>query len=232
MVRSVTARLSSILLLSLALLSGDVHAQKIMQYNDQVFDFGHVGIEFTVIHTFKYINETEKPIHVLGMDIPCDCSNVIASDTVINPGDTAFFKLSLFTRNLYGPTNKTFKVKTDNPEAPEIQFFSLSIVGQWFNAIKPIPLSLFFIPGKTSEVVRIPNVNYSHMEITDSFAFDTTFSFNFVKKEADKGENIEIEFAPSPGLTTGTFLSNLTLQLTKDDQTTTILTIPIKIVRY
>jgi len=232
MLRPLRTGRCALALIFLLAVPGSLFAQKIMQYNDQVFDFGHVGIEFTVLHTFKYINETDKPIHILGMDVPCDCSNVVASDTVINPGDTAFFRLSMATRNLYGPTNKSFKVKTDNPDAPELQYFDLSIVGQWFNGLKPTPLSLFFLPGKKSEMVSIPNFNYSSIEVTDHFQYDSTFTFKILKKEADKGDKIEIEFAPAPGLTKGTYFSNLTLEITKGDETTTILTIPIKIVRY
>ena len=207
-------------------------AQKIMQYNDQVFDFGHVGIEFVLFHQYKYINETSNPIHIIGMDIPCDCSNVVASDTVIYPGDTAYFRLALSTRNLYGPTNKSFKVKTDNPEAPEVQFFNLSIVGQWFNGLRPNPLSLFFLPGKASDIISVPNQNYSRTEITDTYPYDTTFTFRILKKSAAKGEKLQMEISPIPNLEKGTYQSNLTLEIAKDDETATILTVPIKIVRY
>jgi len=212
------------------------NAQKIVPYKDQMYNFGHVGIDFKLFHNYKYINVTQKPVKITKINISCDCSNVVSSDSVVQPGDTVFFKLTFDTKDLFGPTNRSFKVLTDNPQLPEIQYFTRATVGQWFYGLKPNPISIFFLPGKNLQKVTIPNRNFKSIEIKTMDLYDSTFSAKIIKGKASKNKSLEIDIVPNPNLAKGTYQTNLTLTLSKSDpksdKNEAILTIPIKIVRY
>lgn len=224
--------LSCILILSLLFISSSLHAEKELKYVNQVYDFGHLGIDFRVFHTFKAVNISNKTVTITDVQPSCDCSNIHLSDSLIEPGDTAFFKLDFDTKNLYGPTSKSFSVFTGNSEEPEIKFFTLAIVGQWFNGIKPNTISIFFLPGKKTQKVNIPNLVYDQIKISDWSQFDNSFSTNIIKDVALKGEFLELEFSPNENLEKGTYQSNITISVSKDDDEPTMLTIPVKIVQY
>lgn len=199
---------------------------------EQVHDFGHVGIDFNLYHTFKYVNVTEKPVRILKTQSNCDCSTVKFNDSLLQPGDTGFFKLTFSTRDYYGPTNKSIKVITDNPQVPEINFFYLANVGQWFNGLKPRPISVFFLPGKTLQKIIIPNIIYDEIKILDTDKYDNIFQVKMISSSADKGKNIEIDISPDANLQKGTFHSLLTLSISTGKEKPVILSIPVKIVRY
>ena len=204
-----------------------------LKYNSQVYDFGHIGIEFKVFCTYMLINETDQTITITDMDVSCDCTMVNPSDTTMNPGDTVYLDMTFETKDYFGPVNKSFTVLTDYKERPEIQFFYLAIVGQWFNGIKPDPISLFFLPGKKSQTVRIPNKVFDNISVDYQIKYNDYFIAKTLKDNAEKNEFLEIELSPSPSLPVGTNHSSLTIGVSNSDsEEKTILTIPVKLVKY
>lgn len=206
---------------------------QVMTYDEVVFDFGHVGIDFNLYHTFHYVNRTEMPVTISDVTVSCDCSTVQLIDSLIEPGDTAFFKLTFSTRDYYGPTNRSFVVSTSDPSQPELKYFFLATVGQWFHGLKPDPFSLFFLANKKEMTVSVPNVKFDEIRITDIFPHDATFDVKVIEKSADKGEAVALKVLPSENLGKSTYLSSLTFAIESDElEKPTILTIPVKIVRY
>ncbi len=197
------------------------------------FDFGHVGIDFKVFHTYSLVNRSETPIKVTRVYVSCDCSSVTVLDSLINPGDTGLFRLTFSTKDYYGPTRKSFKVFTDHPELREVEYYYESIIGQWLDAIKPSPTSLFFLPPHRTMKVTIVNPVYDQITVSIEHQYDTTFDVTLLKDNAGKRDTLELEISPHPNLEKGTYSSNVTLRVDKGTaDEPTILTIPIKIVRY
>ena len=208
-------------------------AERFLLYQERMFDFGHVGIDFNVFHNYRYINDTDRPIKITDIDVSCDCSTVIPSDTVVQPGDTVYFLLTFNTADYFGPTNKSFKVFTDDPELPEIKYLIMATVGQWFMGLKPNNISLFFIPGKNSNTISILNRKFDEIRIGRIMNFDSSFSVTVRKDSAEKGESIELEVTPAEGKKRGTHLSSLTFEVEKSgEKKPAIFSIPVKIVRY
>ena len=202
-------------------------------YSEQVFDFGHVGIDFKLFHTFYIANNGDTPVAIKSATATCDCSNVSLIDSLILPGDTAFLRMDFQTRNYYGPTTKSMVVIMDDPEFPEVKFFYLSTIGQWFGNLKPEPFSLFFLPGAGAKNVTLKNRAFDQIswELVD--CGDTTFDIDLVKPKAARGEILTIRVTPAEGLASGTYSSSFTLHVTTaKDQKPVILTIPVKIVKY
>ncbi|UCD63304.1 MAG: DUF1573 domain-containing protein [Candidatus Zixiibacteriota bacterium] len=208
-------------------------AQNQRPFIEQLYDFGNVGIDFNLFHNYAYINRTGEPVTITDIEVSCDCSTVIPSDTLVQPGDTAFFQLTFNTAEYYGLTNKSFKVFTTDPTAPEIQYFVRAVVGQWFDGMKPSAISLFFIPGKDAQSVRVTNKKFDEIRISSVETFDSTFAVEVIENKAKQEKALEFRVSPTPDLTRGTYLSSLTVTIEKADaEQPTILSIPVKIVRY
>jgi len=208
-------------------------AQKGLNYEEQVFDFGHVGIDFDITHTFKYTNSGEKPLTITRLEIPCDCSKVTASDSIVAPGHSVTFRLKFSTRDFFGPTNKSFKVHTDSPNLPELVYFNRAIVGQWYHYLKPEPISIFLLPAKTSKRVTIPNKAFDRISLSVVEQADDIFSVRILNNDVKMGKSLEFEIIARDDLPRGTFLSSVTIKIDKSgDDKPSILTIPVKIVRF
>ncbi len=198
-----------------------------------VFDFGHVGIDFTVYHTFHFVNRTDKPFRITKITSSCDCSAVTTLDSIVKRGDTAFIRLSFNTKDFYGPTKKSFTVFTDHPSMSVVKFSYLSRVGQWLDRIKPSPISLFFLPAHKSKKITIRNLAYDEIRVAVREQFDAVFEVSLLQGKAAKDQALELGVAPRPDLKKGTYRSSITLEIEKEGSANpTILTIPVKIVRY
>ena len=91
---------------------------------------------------------------------------------------------------------------------------------------------MFFLPGKKSEILRIQNRDFKEIKLVETQKFDNVFNVKMIKEKASKNEYLEIEVSPEVGEGKGTYQSNITLTIARDDDKKTKLTIPIKIVRY
>jgi len=198
-----------------------------------VFDFGHVGIDFAVYHTFHFVNRTDKPFRITKTTSSCDCSSVTTLDSIVKPGDTAFIRLSFSTKDFYGSTKKSFTVFIDHPSMSAVKFSYLSQVGQWLDRIKPDPISLFFLPAHKSKKITIRNFAFDEIRVAVREQFDTVFEVSLLQDKAAKDQALELGVAPRPDLKKGTYRSSITLEIEKEGSADpTILTIPVKIVRY
>ncbi len=201
--------------------------------DELVFDFGHVGIDFVVQHMYFLVNRTDRPLRVLKAVPSCQCTSVQSLDSLVEPGDSAFLRVKFDSKDLYGPVSKSFTVTTDHPDLPEVEFYIRSIVGQWFEMLKPEPISLFFLPTHRSKKLTVRNGKFPEIELSSMEQSDSTFRVTPIAKRAREGENLELEVSPREELQAGTYLSSLTLTIDKKDNgDPTILTIPIKTVRY
>ncbi len=202
-------------------------------YSEQVFDFGHVGIDFKLYHTYYIVNNGAEPVPIKSAATSCDCSHIRTTDSQIDPGDTAFFHLDFSTRNYYGPTTLSATVELDDPEYPKVKFYYLSTIGQWYGNLKPKPFSLFFLPGAGARDITLENRAYDQISWELADCSHTTFDIDMIKPEAARGETLTIKVTPAEGLASGTYSSSFTLHVTTaENQKPVILTIPVKIVKY
>jgi len=202
-------------------------------YDETKYDFGHIAIDYDVYHNYVFENRTGDTLRITDINVSCDCSTVLPSDTIIPPGDTILFKLRFNTKDAFGPTNRSFTVSTDNPKLQKITYQYFSIIGQWFNGIIPKPFSLFFLPGQKAKKVVILNTKLPKISIKKIEQFDNSFSVKPLSSKTVKGDSLELEVKPRDNLKSGTYRSSFTVYITQDnDDKEMILTIPVKIVMY
>jgi hypothetical protein len=200
--------------------------------DDEMYDFGHIGLEFTVLHDFAFYNEGSQPFTIDSARVTCDCSMASVLDSVVQPGDTGRVRLSFTTTNFYGPNNKILTVYTSDPELPIRQFYYLAIVGQWFNGIKPDPISLFFLPMHDKKRITVTNQKFNHIVMSFADQLDTLLDVTILTPKARRGEKVEAEIVPKANLRAGTYHSSLRLAIATPGEEPVYLTIPVKIVRY
>lgn len=202
-------------------------------FDYEVFDFGHVAIDFDIFHTYVYVNPSDHPVKILTAEANCDCTTVRLLDSLLEPGDTAFIHLAFNTRDYYGPTSKSVLVATDDPEQKPLKYFYLSTVGQWFHGMKPNPMSLFFLPGKKNQKVSIPNKKFDKIELINMEQYDSTFIVKAITESAAKGGFLQLEVSPAENLSRGNYLSSFTVEIElSGEKKPAILTFPVKTVRY
>ena len=112
----------------------------------RVYDFGEVGIDFDVFHTFTIVNHSDSAITIDSVKVTCDCSYVTFLDSLVAPGDSAKIHLKFNTKNYYGPVSKAILVYSNSAITPKLEMFYKAIVGQWYYGLQPKPSSLFFLP--------------------------------------------------------------------------------------
>jgi len=202
-------------------------------YDERVYQFGHVGIGFKVLHKFALYNKGDQPYKIDSCYTRCSCSSVKLKDSTMYPGDTAYIELSFETQDYYGPTNKSVSVFTNYQAFAQHKFFYQAIVGQWFRGLKPDPISLFFLPGHGTKKIVLPNRSGFDISIVNLYQYDSTFTVKASSDKATNGKNLEFSVTPAEGLQTGTYHSNFTMEIgIGDKQKPIVLTIPVKIVRY
>lgn len=203
-----------------------------LRVEEDVWDFGHVGLDFTVLHEYKIYNDGPKGFLIDSARITCDCSQVIVTDSMVEAGGSGAIRLSFTTTNFYGPNNKIVKLYTNDPEMPEKQLFYLAIVGQWFNGVKPDPISLFFLPPHKSKTVSVTNTHFNHIRLDTAGQSDTLFTVTILNEKARRGEKVEAKIEPKEHLNPGTYHANVRFRVEAPDSDPVYLTVPVKIVRY
>jgi len=204
-----------------------------LKWGDKVFDFGQVGSDYKLTHTFFATNEGFKRVRIIKAVADCSCSRIYLSDSLVNPEDTVFFKVTFDTRDLQGPESKFITITLAGGDEPEIKLYTKATIGQWYFGLRPEPLSLFFLPRQKPKKVTIPNRTDDDIIAQISDIADTTFTANPLTMRAKPGQNIEIEVVPNANLTPSTYRSNFTVSIDTDKTDKPVfLTIPVKISKY
>jgi len=212
-------------------LSVSAISYKGLKYTETLYDFGYVGIDLKVFHDFKLYNDSDKPVRIDSLEVPCECSYVILLDSVVNPNDTISLRLTFETTHFYGPTRKSITVHAGDGRSTVLQY--ISDVGRWPQGLKPEPSFLFFIPGQRTKTVTIRNTFFDEYRVLRAEPLDTLYSIEIAEDEIEKGDEVVLEITPLENIQTGTYLSSFRVGFELPDKNNIVfLTIPVKIVRY
>ena len=204
-----------------------------LEASDRGFDFGHAGIDFKLFHTFTLRNNGQTDITLHSANVPCECTSVQISDTLLKPGEATNVRVTLDTYSLFGPSSKQFSIQTSDPATPSFVYPYFATVGQWPQGLKPDPMNLFFLPGHKAKKLSIPNPMFDKINVTLVDQADTVYTVTLLKPGARKGERLEVEVAPKENMRPGTYFSSFRLRLEPPGGANPVLlNIPVKIVRY
>lgn len=207
-------------------------SERELQFDERIYDFGHVGIDFKVFHKFILYNQGNKPYRIDSIHVNCECSDVKFTDSVLQPGDTTYFNLKFATKNYFGPVTRSFTVYTDYPALGQHIFNYTANVGQWISGIRPSPISLFFLPAHKSRHLSVANGSKNDIKLVQALKYDESFDVEIVADEASPGDLLKFKVSPAKDLAAGNYWSSLSLKINAGSDSLMIITIPIKIVKY
>lgn len=204
-----------------------------LRFTEDRFDFGCVGVDFKLFHTFKLVNDGRIPIHIDTVTGHCDCTEVRFVDSTIAPGDTSKILIIFNTANFYGPVEKTIGVRAHKAKNSSFEIAYSANVGQWLMKLEPKPVSVFFLPNQKVRTASLLNHALDKITVTDIYLNDDIVDFKPLRSEAAKGESIDYEITPKATLPPGTHMSNYTMTVDLHQNTAPLrITIPVKVVRY
>ncbi len=85
-------------------------------------DFGRIGDDQRVSHTFELRNEGDAPLRLPRVVSNCGCAVLTLSADAIAPGETATLEVELNPAGRSGRTLKAVSVATNDPGTPMLQF--------------------------------------------------------------------------------------------------------------
>lgn len=204
-----------------------------LQADEAIYDFGHVGVDYQVFHTYKLFTTGTRSIRIESLKVSCDCSTAYLSDSTVRPGDTVSIDLSFSTRDFYGQTSKTLTVFSNDPRTPRLDLYYVSTIGQWLAGLKPEPIALFFLPGQKSKPVSLTNTQFDEYQLAPAGVAHDFVSTSVTSSVLHKGKTETFEVRVGDQLGPGTWNSSIRLRAdVKGIAEPVYVTIPIKIVRY
>src|SRR6185295_8734561 len=86
-------------------------------FDTQTFDFGRVEQGSVVRHAFRFHNQGDVALSVVGLRNACDCNARVAAPEMIGPGGVGAIEVSFDTAAVHGPQSRTVTVYTNDPNA-------------------------------------------------------------------------------------------------------------------
>ena len=204
-----------------------------LKANVASINFGHIGVDYNLYYTFEIHNTGTSELVLHDVRPSCDCSKTYITDTIVAPGQFTTIKLRFNTKNWYGDTDQYITIKSNDPKLPTVQIPYKSFVGQYIRGIVPNPKALFLLPGKSQGQIEIANTNHDLLDLEILDQADPFYRLAIVKNRAEKREKLVIKVIAETILEKGTHESSFRIQVNASGRDKpTIVTIPIKIVKY
>ena len=197
---------------------------------DSFYDFGHVPMDFKLVHHFQIKNEGASDLNIDKAISNCDCTTAIILNKTIPSDSIGEIRVVFDTREYYGKNTRNVTVHSNDAENPTVVLEYSSDIGIIPKEFRTEPQSLFFLPGHKSKDVKLFNFTSGGVEYDIEMERDSIFSINNMHGKIKKGESAMIEIAPRDGLPRGTHHSNFTVSYKSKEPTR--ITVPVKIVRY
>lgn len=185
-------------------------APKIM-FQEIEHDFGKVGPDETVKHTFKFRNEGNETLLIGEIKTTCGCTGTLLSQNEIPPKGEGFVEVSFHSGRSSGARRKAIFVASNDPEQPTAK---LEIAADVVVPVEVRPRALYWVADRNEKSARAIDLIYSPdiklniktLELS-SPAFTATY---LPMSEADmQGYRINIEYNGT--LPLGNFHERLTV---------------------
>jgi len=111
----------ALLFVSLFLVSSMAFGQlaEEISFSEKQYDFGTVKEEEgPIVHEFKFINNSDKPVKILNVKASCGCTTPAWSKESVEPGESGFIQAQYNPRNRPGKFHKSLTINTDYSDQP------------------------------------------------------------------------------------------------------------------
>ncbi|MTI22046.1 DUF1573 domain-containing protein [Fulvivirga sp. RKSG066] len=180
-------------------LSSSVYGQlaEEITFSEKQFDFGTVKEEDgPIIHEFKFINNSEKPISILNVKASCGCTTPDWSKEPVAPGESGFVQAQYNPRNRPGQFNKSLTITTDYNDQPIRLYIKGNVTPKPKSIEEELPVSMNGLR------VKYRSLNMGKVYTTDEPTVKTFEVYNDTdsaitfKQEMEGPKYISVSFEP------------------------------------
>jgi hypothetical protein len=86
-------------------------------FDAPTYDFGHVEQGAVVRHAFRFHNQGDVPLSVVGLRNACDCKADVAGAEMVGPGGVGAIEVAFDTAAVHGAQSRSVTVYTNDPNA-------------------------------------------------------------------------------------------------------------------
>lgn len=97
-------------------------------FDDLDRDFGESTEGEVLTHVFKFTNQGQTVLEIIGLQPSCGCTSALLSEKRIPPGQSGQISVKLNTHGLSGRLIKEVGVVTNDPQKPEVRLRLQTIV--------------------------------------------------------------------------------------------------------
>ena len=194
------------------------------------WDFGFVPFDYELVHFYEIKNKGNDNLYITGITTSCDCTYGRVQDTLVPPGGTTKVKATFSTKDYYGKTTRTIRIKSNDPDVPVFEVEFESLIGALPEQVKAEPNALFFLPPHKDKDLKLLNNSGSKIDVTLFMEPDSIFSISETEFEINSGSSATFKVTPRPDLNAGTYHSSFLVDFGTEPNIR--VTVPVKIVRY
>lgn len=140
--------------------SGTVKAQPApsLVFEEAQHDFGKMGENQTVKHTFKFKNEGDATLVIGDIKTTCGCTGTLLSQREIPPGGEGFVEVSYHSGTIGGQRRKSVFVKSNDPQHASVK---LDIMADVIVPVEVKPRMLYWVAERNEKSMRTIELLYN-----------------------------------------------------------------------
>lgn len=166
-------------------------------FSEKQYDFGIVKEEAgPIIHEFKFINNSDKPIKILNVKASCGCTTPAWTREAVEPGASGFVQAQYNPKNRPGQFNKSLTISTDYSDQPIRLYIKGNVIPKPKTIEEELPTDIGGLRVKyrsfnIGKVLTTEEPTVKSFEIYNSSDSVITFA-----DKIDGPDHISLEFEP------------------------------------
>ncbi|MBN1590302.1 MAG: DUF1573 domain-containing protein [Pirellulales bacterium] len=197
--------------------------------DQEVYDFGTMEAQSEKKHDFLLQNTGEAPLKIEDAGTTCKCAISKFETRVVNPGESTKVTLKWTAKGYFGPYEQIAKIRTNDPDRPEL---SLKVRGRVTTPLRAVPPEVVFSSVTAGQVarhiVKVFAYKSDDLELSDLRMQDPTTAEYFeiipkrlsaeaIAQEKDARSGYELEVVVKPGLPLGRFQQTILVSTNVSD---------------
>jgi len=191
--------------------AGKAEANPHIVFEETEHDFGTLGKQQTVKHTFVFKNEGDDTLVIENIKTTCGCTGTLLSEKEISPGGTGNVEVTFKSGHSGGKKKKSILVYSNDPKSPQVRLYIMADVTI---PVEVRPASLYWVAETNVESLRSVELLYRPdlgINIVDLESSSPSFTASVKPNNDAENPSYLIEIDYDGKLPVGTFRETLTV---------------------
>ena len=155
-------------------------------------DFGKVPPGTKVTHRFLLTNAGDGPLNILKMESSCGCTTTLLGKARVAPGEATELEVTFNSAGLRGVANKSVRVITDDPVAPDrLLTFQAEVLGSVLVADPDVRFEELVAGDRRKATVKLESGTGVPITVTDVTLSEAPWLGVATREE---GQNVFVDF--------------------------------------